>query len=116
MPFAEDGGGVAALFDELGESHFVSADADFRARAKRAVDAEAIWITASEKAATRSRADRLGDMEVAEDAALGGEAIEIGRNEAFRAEDADIGVALIVSEDDDDVRELRAAGGECVRE
>jgi hypothetical protein len=29
VPFAENGSGVAALFDELGESHFVVADADF---------------------------------------------------------------------------------------
>ncbi len=29
MPFAEDGGGIATLFDELGEGHFVVADADF---------------------------------------------------------------------------------------
>jgi len=52
MPFAEDSGGVAALFDELGESHFVVANADLGVRAERAVDAEAIRVAAGEEAAT----------------------------------------------------------------
>ena len=107
MPFAENGGGVAALFDEFGESHFVRADADFGARAERAVNAEAVWIASGEEPATGSGADGLGDVEIAEDAALGREAIEVGSDETFRAEDADVGVALVVGEDDDDVGELR---------
>jgi hypothetical protein len=51
-------------------------------------------------------------MEVAEDAALRCEAIEIRSDEAFRAEYANVSVALIVGEDDDDVGELGAGGGE----
>src|SRR5262245_20553091 len=100
MPFAEDGSGVAALFDELGKSHFVVADADFRARSERAMNAESIWIAPGEQAATRRGANGLGDVEIAEDAALRGEAIEIGSDESFRAKNADVRVALIVSEDD----------------
>src|SRR5947209_390532 len=105
MPFAEDSGGVAALSDELGKSHFVIAEADFGTRAERAVNAEAIWVKTGEEAATGGGADRLRDVEIAENAALGGEAIEIGRDEAFCAEDADVSVALVVGKDDDDVRE-----------
>ena len=47
------------------------------------------------------------DVEVAKDAALRGEAIEVGSDKTFCAKDADISVALVVGEDDDDVRELR---------
>jgi len=50
----------------------------------------------------------LSYVEVAEDAALRGEAVEVGSDETFRAEDADVGVALVVGEDNDDVRELGA--------
>ena len=111
VPFAEDGGGVAALFDQFGEGHFVGADADFGARPKRAVDADAVRVAAGQQAATRGGADRLRHVEIAEDAALRGQAIEVRRDEAFRAENADIGVALVVGEDDDDVGELGAGGG-----
>ena len=111
MPFAEDGSGVAALFDELGKGHLVVADADFGARAERAVDAEAIWVAAGEQAATRRGANGLGDVEIAEDAALRGEPIQIGCDEAFRAENANIRVPLVVGEDDDDVGEGGVAGG-----
>jgi hypothetical protein len=52
-------------------------------------------------------------MEVPENAALRRKPIEVGSDEAFRAKDADVGVALIVSEDDDDVRELGAFSGGC---
>src|SRR5436309_3014186 len=105
MPLAENGGGIAALFDELGESHFVVADTDFGTRPKRAMNTEAIWVAAGKEATTRGGADGLGDMEIAEDAALRGEAVEVGSDEPFRAEDTDIRVALIVGEDDDDVGE-----------
>ena len=50
-------------------------------------------------------------MKVAENASLRGEAIEVGSDEAFRAENADVCVALIVGEDDDDVGKRGAGGG-----
>ncbi len=71
------------------------------------MNAETIRVATGEQAATRSRADGLGDVEVAEDAALRGEAIEIGCDEALRSEDADVSVALVVSEYDHDVGERR---------
>jgi hypothetical protein len=42
-------------------------------------------------------------VEVAEDGSLGGEPVEVGGLEVFGAENADVGVALIVSENNDDV-------------
>ena len=117
MPFAEDGGGVATLLNQLGKSHFIVAEADFGARAKSAVDAEAIGIAAGEQAATGRGANRLGDVEVAEDTPLRGEAVEIGSDETLCAEDADVGVALVVGKDDDDVGKGRRSGeGEIVRQ
>jgi hypothetical protein len=54
-------------------------------------------------------------MKVAEDAALRGEAVKVGSDEAFCTEDADIGVALIVGEDDDDVGKGGMGGGKALR-
>ena len=107
MPLAKDGGGVAALFDELRKGHFVAADSDFRAWSECAVNAESIWVAASEQAATGGRADRLRNVEVAEDAALRGESIKIGSDEPFRAEDTNVSVALVVGQNDDDIRQFR---------
>jgi hypothetical protein len=75
------------------------------------MNAEAIWIATGKQAATRGGADRLGDMKVAEYAALRCETIEVGSDETFCAEHADVRVALIVGEDDDDIGELRARYG-----
>jgi hypothetical protein len=116
MPFAKNGGSVAALFDELGESHFVVANPDFGAWAERAVDTEAIWVAAGEQTATGSGADGLRDVEIAEDAALRRKPIEIWSHETFCAEHSDVRIALIVGEDDDYVRELSMgdASSECL--
>lgn len=70
------------------------------------MNAKAIGIAAGKQAATGSGANGLGDMKVAENAALRRKAIEVRSDETFRAEDADIRVTLIVSENDDDVGEV----------
>ena len=114
MPLAEDGGGVAALLDQFRQGHFAAADADLGAGPQRAMNADAVRIAARQQPGARGGANRLGHVEVAEDAALGRQAVEVRRVETFGAEHADIRVALVVGEDDDDVRErgrLCRAGG-----
>ena len=103
MPFAVDGGGVAASFAQLGERHFVVADAGLRLRAERAEDADALGIAAGHQAGPRGGADGGGGMEIGEDAAFLCHAVEVGRFVGGRAERADVGVAHVVDEDDDDV-------------
>ena len=117
MPFAKNCGGVATLFYEFGKSHFVGADADFGARPKRPVDAEAIWITTGKQSATGSRADGLGDMKIAENATLRRETIQIRSDKTFCAEDTDVRIALVVRENDDYVGKVRASAGrsQCTR-
>jgi hypothetical protein len=51
----------------------------------------------------------LSDVEVRELRALFGETVEVGGGVALGAEDADVAVALVVGEDDYDIR--RAGGG-----
>ena len=50
-------------------------------------------------------------MEIGEADALAGQAVEVGRLDAFRAETAEVVVALVVREDDDEIgRPLRGLG------
>ena len=91
---------------------------------QRAVDADAVRIAAGEERRARGGAHRLRDVEVGEADALGRHAIEVGRARpgvaGARAEAADVGVAEIVGEDDDDVgqalRERRPDGSGRKRE
>src|ERR1022692_2809876 len=70
MPFAEHAGGVPARLEQLRQRHLLVADAELRFWRERAVNAEAIRITARQKRAARGRADRLGDVKIPEDRAL----------------------------------------------
>ena len=71
------------------------------------MNADAIGITAGQQAGPRCRANRLRHMKVGELAALGGQLVQIGRGETLCAEHADVGITLIVGEDDDDVGQAR---------
>ena len=68
VPLAENGRGVAALLDQLRQGHFIAADADFGAGPQRAVNADAVRVAAGQQPRARGRANRLGHMEVAENA------------------------------------------------
>ena len=113
MPFAEDGGGVAALLDQLRQGHLPLADSHLGSRRQRAVNADSVRVAAREQSRARGGAHRLGHVEVAELAAFRSEPVQVWRPEAFGAEHADVRVALVVGEDDDNVRERGGLGGAC---
>src|SRR5215218_942594 len=75
--------------------------------------AEPHGIAAGEQAGARRRAYRRGRVEVCEAHAFGGHTIDPRRLDAWRAVAAEIVVALVVGENDDDVRwaGLRASQG-----
>src|SRR5437867_4305222 len=69
VPLAENRSAITALLVEFSQRHLVGAQADLGARAQSAVNAKAIGVTAGEQGGARSRAYRLGDVEIPEDAA-----------------------------------------------
>ena len=70
---------------------------------ERAENADALGIAAGHEAGARGGADGSGGVEVGEDPAFLGHLIEMGRFVGGRAERADVGVAHVVDEDDDDI-------------
>ncbi len=114
MPLAEDRGGITALFDKLREGHFIGAYPDLRARSQCAMDADAVGVTARQQGGARGGTYWLGDMEIAKNATLRRELIEVGRFETPGSEHAYIRVALIVCENDHDVRQGPGFGREGV--
>lgn len=71
---------------------------------------DTIGIAAGQQSGARSRTNGLSHVKIAKDAALGRQMIEMRRLKTFGAEDADIGVALVIGEDDDDVRQRCGPG------
>ena len=111
VPLAVDGGGVVAALEDLGDQGLVGVDADLGARPECSQDTDAVRVAAGQQRGPRGRADGLGDVEVGEDAALFGHAVEVGRGVALCAKGADVGVAQVVGEDDDDVGRTHDGGG-----
>jgi len=98
------------LFEQLGERHFVVIDPVFGVRSERAVNAKAIRIAARQQRRARRRTHWLGDVKIRELAAFPRQAIKVRSLESFRAEHADIAVALIVGENDANVRQALRSG------
>lgn len=103
MPFARHAGRVAFWFEELSERHLAVGDATRIARSERVVNTDPIGRAAREQRGARGGTDGLRDVEIRELPTFRRHAIEVRRVESFRAENADIRVALIVGENDDDV-------------
>ena len=111
VPLARHAGRVTLLLEDLGHRHFVRMDTDARARPERTVNADAVVVTASEQRGARRGTDRLRDMEVGELAAFLRHSVEVRRGVGFAAERADVRVAEVVAEDDDDVGQTRHGRG-----
>ena len=103
MPFAVGCGGVALLLADFGDGHFLVAEPVGVVGAERSVDADTIGVAAGQQSGARRGADGLRGVPVREHPPFAGHAIEIGSLESFGAEDADVGVALVVGENDNDV-------------
>jgi hypothetical protein len=112
VPFAKDGGCVASAAAEFGERCFAGVDAVLCPRAKRAENADAFWITAGEQCGPRGGADGGRGMKIGEYPPFFGHAIEVRRFVGSGTERADIGVAHVVDENDDDVGRMRRL---CIR-
>lgn len=118
MPFAEGAGHVAGGLQETRKDFFRLLDA--AASFARCIDAGALLVAARQHSGARGGADVAADIALREKHTRAREGIEVGRGDFFGVVriEAEVGVALIVAEDDYDVGrsgrrcgERRAGGG-----
>ena len=115
VPFAVDGSRVILLFTDLSKRRFAGVDAVLGTGAKRAKNTNTNVVTAGEQPRPRGAAHSLGHVKVRELAALLGHAVEVGRGICLGPERANVGVAHVVDENDNDIRGLLVVGGNLVR-
>lgn len=101
VPFAEGARGVTGGFQRLGERFFLEIE-PFLAGAD-AAHAGPRMIPAGEHLGTGGRADGT-DEETVERHAIAGQGIDVRRGEIGISRHAEIAPALVVSEDEDDIR------------
>jgi len=103
VPFAVNRGRVTAPLQHLGEREFVRVNSNLRCRPQRAKNSDAIRIASGQQRRARGGTYRLRDTETREPHSFGGHAIEIRRLNSLRAIDTDVGIAHVVSVDEDEV-------------
>ena len=114
VPFADQSGGVAGVLQRLGQGHFGGGQA---AGGDGAEDAELIvghagadGVASGHESGAARGADLGGGIELREAQAFGGHTIQIRRLDRRVAVAAEVAVAEVVGQDDDDVR-LRGGVG-----
>src|ERR1043166_1894397 len=109
MPLPVNGGGVAARAEQFGQREFVGTDPGLRFGTERAEDPDPVGITPGQQCRAGSRAYRLPHVKTGKAHPFRSHAVEVRRFDIGRTEAAEILVTLIVSEDDDDIRQLWSA-------
>ena len=103
VPLADGRGRVADGLEQLGDGHLLRIEPGAAAGEKHVGQADPHGIAAGHERGSGRRTDGRGGIEAREPDAFGRQAIEMGCCEPLRAKRADVGVALIVCENDDDV-------------
>ena len=104
MPFAKDSGRIAMLSQQLWQQDFVRVNTDLAGVIERSGQSNSIRIAAGHQRSSRSRADRLRDVEAGESRPFFRQPVDVGRANVFRSETADVRVTEIIREDQHDVR------------
>ena len=101
VPFAGHARDIACRAETVGDGFFLQRQRSFGDR----IIAKALLVASGQQTRPRRRALRGGDVAVRKDRTLAGQAVEVGRlhvvADAVRTE---VGIALVVGEDDDEVR------------
>src|SRR5438128_1381161 len=106
VPLADHAGGVASLFEALSERRFREWQADvlaFRRRAGVELMAEPLLIAACHQAGPRRAAIRPRDVTVGAADAVLCDRVDVGRGNVLAALDADIAIAHVIANDDEDI-------------
>ena len=115
VPFTVDRSGVVPLFTDLGERHFAGVDAVSGSGAESTKNTNSHVVAASEQPRPRGAANGLGYIKVRELAPLLGHAVEVGRWICLGPERANVRIAHVVDENDNNIRGLLVGGGNLVR-
>jgi hypothetical protein len=107
-PFAEHGGGVAGLLEHFGDGEVAGLQEFFVSLV--AADAGVAGVEACHQRAAGRGADGAAGVDLGEAGTFGGHAVDVWRLDFLLAVAAEVAVAEIVGEDEDDVG--RAALGE----
>ena len=111
VPFANHHRGVADALEDLGDRDLVGIEAEIGIGRGVARVVHARRIATGHQLRARGAAERRG-VETREPNPLGREAVDVRRLNGGRTVAAEIAVALVVGEDDDDVGLGRCGGGE----
>ena len=74
--------------------------------------AKTVLLPTGEQACARRRAIRACDVALRTANPRGGESIEVGRRDIFTAMEADVGVAHVIADDEQDVWAIRCPEGD----
>ena len=112
VPLSEHGGGVALGLEKFREERLLRVDADTAAWSQGPIDADAVGVATGEKAGSGRRADRLGSIPLGKLSPFSRHAVEMRCFVTLSAIDANIAIALVVCENDDDIgRAFLSKGG-----
>ena len=105
MPFADQTGGITRAAEVVGDGVLVERQPQLRFIADMRIEfmAEARLVTSREKAGARGTAIRRGDVTAGATHAAGRERVDVGRRHVLAAVNADVAIAEIVGDDDEDV-------------
>jgi hypothetical protein len=110
VPLADQPRDVPGGAEAVGEGRFRERQTDLRAGTGVELVAEPRLVAAGEHPGPGRRAVRAGHVAVGEPGAGLRQRVEVRRGDVAAAVDADVGVAHVVADDEDDVR-LRRVGG-----
>ena len=112
VPLADAAGGVAPGLEQFGDRDLVGVQPRPRPRKEHpAVQTHAARVASGQQGRPRRRADGRGYVKVRELRPLGRQAVQAGRLDLLGAEAAEVGVALVVGEDEDEVRRAAVRAG-----
>ena len=108
MPLADDGRGVTLRLEQLRQRLFIGIQAVVVSRKQHAANSHALGDAAGHERGARRRTHR-GDVARGELCAFASHLVDVRSGDVFRAEAAEVAVAEVIREDDDDVGFLRGA-------
>ena len=110
VPFPDAGSSVARILEHIGNGDLVGMQTLAAVGEEDRVHAESLVMAAGQQRGPGARADSAADIEVVEDHSIRSHLVEMGCLRSLGAVEADISIAHVVNEDDDDVRLLWRSG------
>ena len=111
VPLAGVTGPIAGFLEQLGDRHFAGSQEDAAVRRNPVTDAEAVGDPPGQQAGARGGTDRGRRIAVREFDPFCRELVEVRRADLRVGEAAQVAVAEVIAQEDDDVGLLRGDGG-----